>query len=57
MKTKENLERKLTIEEIKRQHKRQQSNHMFEVISYILEFSLLLGCLFGLLMLLVEIYT
>lgn len=51
MKAADQLEKKLTIEEIKAQ----QYQYIYEAVMSIIEFSLLIGCFFGLLMLLFEI--
>ncbi|ARE87941.1 hypothetical protein [Clostridium formicaceticum] len=51
MTKKESCEKKLTIQEMKQR----QNQYIYEAILNIIEFSLLLGCLFGLLMLLFEI--
>ncbi|AKL95562.1 hypothetical protein CACET_c21150 [Clostridium aceticum] len=51
MTRKESYEKKMTIQEMKNK----QNQFIYESILSIVEFSLLIGCLFGLLMLLLEI--
>ncbi|SNR91213.1 hypothetical protein SAMN05446037_1001374 [Anaerovirgula multivorans] len=53
METRNHFEEKLTIKELKRQ----QYYFIYEAIMSIIEFSLLVGCFFGLLMLLFEAYN